>query len=227
SVPPAPGWIARIAALASWGPDIMTFSSNSSRSLRRLATSAAISASRLPSSASAASSRSTVRSSARATSSFSRPTFRLSSVRSRMRSWARRLSSQKAGDAISASRAASRCSFVGMSKMPPELVDPHGEVLPRAGRAAEPSVVRHVHDQPRSTSHELADELGKDSLVTDYDTERGRRTLEYHRVRARLELGDELGPASNEPEQTRERDELSEWDEVNLIISLDDAVFSQ
>src|SRR5207249_4022365 len=101
-LPTAPGWIARIAALASWGPDIMTFSSNSSRSLRRLATSAAISASRLPSSASAASSRSTVRSSARATSSFSRPTFRLSSVRSRMRSWARRLSSQKAGDAISA-----------------------------------------------------------------------------------------------------------------------------
>jgi len=45
-----------------------------------------------------------------------------------MSSWARRLSSQNAGDAISASSAASRLSLAGTSKMPPELVHPRGEV---------------------------------------------------------------------------------------------------
>jgi hypothetical protein len=38
------------------------------------------------------------------------------------------LSSQNAGDAISVSSVASRPSLAGMSKMPPELVDPRGEV---------------------------------------------------------------------------------------------------
>ena len=73
----------------------------------------------LPSPASAASSRSTASPRPARASSFTRPTSRDSSVRSRMSSWARRLSSQKVGDAISASSAASRCLLGGDVKDAP------------------------------------------------------------------------------------------------------------
>ena len=121
SVPPAPGWKDTIAAFVSWGPESMILSSNSSRSFRRLAIPSAISASRLPSAASSASSRATPRSSAFLESSVTRVTRRVSSVRSRMTSWAWRLSSQNDGWAVSVSSVAIRCSFAGTSKMPPEL----------------------------------------------------------------------------------------------------------
>src|SRR5207245_1562499 len=177
-----------------------------------------ISASRLPSVASSASSRSTARSSAFPPSSFRRATTRESSVRSRMTSWARRLSSQKAGLAMSVSRAARRCSLAGTSKMPSELGHPtrqHVHVAlevaehqaarfhARAASPAKPSVVGHVHDQAPATFHELADELREDTLVTDDDSERGWRAREDARAGARLELGDELGPAPDESDQSR------------------------
>src|SRR5262245_28458453 len=79
----------------------------------------------------------------------------------------------------------------------------HGEMLPWAARTTKPGVVRDVHDQARSTFHEFADELGKDSLVTDHDPERGWRAREDARAGARLELGDELGPAPDESDQSR------------------------
>src|SRR5438874_3598702 len=286
SVPPAPGWMERMAAFASCGPDSITFSSNSSRSRCSLAMPSRISASTLSSPASAASSSSTARSEAWPPSSVTRATTRASSLRSRISSCARRLSSQKAGDAISASSAASRVSLAGRSKVPPELVDPpgqggdvalevaqhlraprgdgagpvprprqrgrrhrqreqpepvaepreecpagaqrdllghdaaleelqaahdeaigrdeggdagvgrahdahamlhraervHREVLLGPARASEPCVVRHVHHQPRAVPHELPEEIGKDALVTDYDTERSRRSVEDHGV---------------------------------------------
>src|SRR5262249_61078284 len=61
-------------------------------------------------------------------SSVTRATTRASSARSRISSWARRLSSQKAGDAISVSSAPSRASLVGRSKVPPKLVDTPGQL---------------------------------------------------------------------------------------------------
>ena len=79
----------------------------------------------------------------------------------------------------------------------------HGEMLPRAARTTKPCVVRHVHDQTCATFHELADKLREDSLVTDHHSEWGWRAREDARAGARLELGDELGPAPDESDQSR------------------------
>src|SRR5919109_5187848 len=128
SVPPAPGWIERMAALASCGPESITLSSNSSSSRCSLVIPSRSSASTLSSPASAASSSRTPRSEAWPPSSVTRATTRATSARSRISSCARRLSSQNAGDAISASRAASRASLLGRSKVPPKLVDAPGEL---------------------------------------------------------------------------------------------------
>src|SRR6266540_3849360 len=100
-------------------------------------------------------------------------------------------------------------------------------MLPWAARPAEPSVVRHVYDQARPTSHEFTDEFGENPLVTDYDGERGWRAREDARAGARLEFGDELGPAPDESDQSRQRHELSERDELDLIIPPDNPTFSQ
>src|SRR5207237_478472 len=225
SVPPAPGWMERMAALMSCGPESITFSSNSSRSRWSLATPSPISASTLSSPASAASSSSTARSEAWPPSSVTRVTERARSARSRISSCARRLSSQKVGDAISASGAASRASLAGRSKVPPKLVPTAGPpcvvglrlatALGR-GRAAgppQPCVVRHGHHQPRAVPHELSEQIGKDALVTDHDTEWSRRTIEDDGMRAGLQLGNELGPAAHEPEHPRQRYEFAERNE--------------
>ena len=79
----------------------------------------------------------TARSEACVVSSPTRPTVRDSSVRSRISSWARRLSSQKAGAAISVSSAARRFSLPGRSKMPPQLVHPTGQLRDVALQLAE------------------------------------------------------------------------------------------
>src|SRR5437879_1497479 len=323
SVPPAPGWMERMAAFASCGPESITFSSNSSSSRCSLAIPSRISASTLSSPASPASSSRTARSEAWLPSSVTRATRRASSARSRISSCARRLSSQKAGDAISASSAARRASLAGRSKVPPELVDASGQLRdvaleiaqhlrapggsgagppprprhrgrrhrqreqaepvaepceerpPRAQRHAlghdaaleevqaahddaagrdeggdarvggahdahamldraervhremlrgparppEPRVVRHVHHQQRAVPHELSEQIGEDALVTGYDTEGSRRSIEDLSTRPGLQLGDELGPAAHEPEHSRQRHELPERNELNFIIS--------
>src|SRR5437773_7976951 len=95
----------------------------------------------------------------------------------------------------------------------------HGEVLPRPVRPPEPRVVRHVHDQLRSAPHEFAHELREDPFVTDYDTEWRRRTREYHRAVTGLEFGDELAPAPHEADDGGQRHELSERNEMDLIIT--------
>ena len=100
-------------------------------------------------------------------------------------------------------------------------------MLPRAARATEPGVVRHVHDQARATFHEFTDELGENPFVTDYDSERGWRAREDARAGTGLELGDELRPAPDESDDSRKRHELSERDEMDLIISPDNPTFSQ
>ena len=71
-----------------------------------------------------------------------RPTVRARSARSRISSWARRLSSQNAGAAISASSAASRFSLPGRSKMPPQLVQLTGQLRDVALQLAEHGLLR-------------------------------------------------------------------------------------
>src|SRR5215510_50686 len=94
-------------------------------------------------------------------------------------------------------------------------------------RVAEPSVIRHVHHETRTTPHELPKQLGKDALVADHDAERGWRTLKHRSASTGLELGDELGPTFHEPNDSRQRHELSERNEVDLIIPADDALFGE
>src|SRR5207245_581508 len=204
SVPPAPGWMERMAAFASCGPDSITFSSNSSSSRCSLAMPSRISASTLSSPASAASSSSTARSEAWPPSSVTRATTRASSLRSRISSCARRLSSQKAGaqrdllghDAALEELQAAHDEAIGRDEgrdagvgrahdahaMLHRAERVHREVLLGPARASEPCVVRHVHHQPRAIPHELSEEIGKDAFVTDYDTERSRRSVEDHGV---------------------------------------------
>src|SRR5439155_1334531 len=55
----------------------------------------------------------------------------------------------------------------------------------------------------------------------------GWRTREDARAGARLELGDELGPAPHESNQSRQRHELPERNEANLIIPADDPAFRE
>ena len=131
-------------------PDSITFSSNSSSSRRSRPTPSVISASRLPSSpASWASSSRTARSEAWVVSWPTRSTVRDSSVRSRISSWARRLSSQNAGAAISVSSAASRCSLAGRSKMPPELVHAPGQLARHRASARRACAPPTGHAAPR------------------------------------------------------------------------------
>ena len=99
----------------------------------------------------------------------------------------------------------------------------HGEVLLGAARPPEPSVIRHVHHQHRAVPHELTEEIRENALVTDYNPEGSRRTIEDDGTRAGLQLGDELGPAPHEPEHPRQRHEFSERNELNLIIAAHDA----
>src|SRR5438034_4393724 len=103
----------------------------------------------------------------------------------------------------------------------------HGQMLPRPGRTTKPCVVRHVHDQTRATTHEFTDELRENPFVADHHSERGWRTREDARAGARLELGDELGPAPHESNQSRQRHELPERNEANLIIPADDPAFRE
>jgi hypothetical protein len=143
SVPPAPGWIDTMAGLESCGPDSITFSSNSSSSRRRRLIPSPISASRLPSSpASCASSSRTPRSEACVVNWPTRSTVRARSVRSRISSCARRLSSQNAGAAISVSSLPRRCSLAGRSKMPPQLAHPTGQLSDVPLQLAEHGVLR-------------------------------------------------------------------------------------
>src|SRR5204862_6323987 len=100
-----------------------------------------------------------------------------------------------------------------------------GPMRPRPAGATQPSVVRHVHDQPRATLHEVTDEPREDALVTDHDAERGWRAREDAGIGARLEIGNELGPAPDESDHSRQRHEFSEWNEVDLIIPARDPPF--
>ena len=123
SVPPAPGWMETMAFFTSWAPDRIIFSSNSSNEWRRCRSPSSISAATLSSPSSTAISQSRRRSSTFTESSRQRPTRRASPERSWTRLWARRLSSQKAGEAMSASIRRRRSSLAGRSKVPPEVVE--------------------------------------------------------------------------------------------------------
>src|SRR3989442_4683349 len=109
--------------------------------------------------------------------------------------------------------------------MPPQISSKRACFFFQAEDGIRDADVTGVQTCALPISHKFANELGEDPLVTDYDTERGGRTLEYHRVRAGIELGDELGPAPDEPEQARERDELAKRDEVDLVVPVDNPTF--
>src|SRR5437016_3893634 len=132
SVPPAPGWIERMAFFLSWGPDRTILMEKLSRSCMREASPFSISGASLSSPASVAISQRTRRSSACWASSLKRPTVRATSARSWTRICALRLSSQKVGADISWSIRASRVSLARRSKMPPEVL----ELLLRVGEIA-------------------------------------------------------------------------------------------
>ena len=123
SVPPAPGWMERMAFFSSWGPDRMTLISKASSSSRSRTRLAAISGPWLSSPASVAISQRSRASSAWVVSSRKRVTVRFCSARSWTRVCARRVSSQKLVLAISASMAASRDSRAGRSKMTSEVLE--------------------------------------------------------------------------------------------------------
>ena len=122
SVPPAPGWMERIAFLRSSGRERMTFSSKASSSSPMRLRLSWISAVMLSSEASVAISQSSRVSSARPAISLKVPTVLARSARSCTRACAFRLSSQNDGEAISVSIRLRRVSLAGTSKMPPEVV---------------------------------------------------------------------------------------------------------
>ena len=103
----------------------------------------------------------------------------------------------------------------------------HAEMLLGAAGAAKPRVVRHVHHQPRAIPHKLSDKVGEDALVTDHHAVRGWRALEHDGSGTGLQLGNELRPAPDETDESRERNELTEWNEMDFIISSDDALIGQ
>src|SRR5262249_8041930 len=100
----------------------------------------------------------------------------------------------------------------------------HREMLQRPLGVAEPGVIRHVHHRTRSTPNEPTEQFGEDALVTDHDAERGGRTRKNDGASTGLELGDELGPALHKPDDSRQRHELSERNQGDLIIPADDAL---
>src|SRR5207249_8559900 len=101
------------------------------------------------------------------------------------------------------------------------------KVLQRAARPPEPRVVGDVHDQARPILRKVAYQLGKDAFVADHDAERGWRTREHDGPGTGLQLGNELGPAPDEPDHSRQRHVLAERYEMHLIIAPFDATFGQ
>src|SRR5438093_51060 len=144
SVPPAPGWIDTIAAFVSWDPESMIFISNSSRSFRRPATEAGVDG--------------------------------LSGAQGHALGERRALVERHAPYDLSGRCNERRHPGVRRAHHRDAVLDRaegvHGKMLPRAARTAEPSVVRHVYDQARPTSHEFTDELGEYPLLTDCHGER-------------------------------------------------------
>src|SRR6266487_3172795 len=227
SVPPAPGWIERMAFFLSWGPDRTILMEKLSRSCMREASPFSISEASLSSPASVAISQRTRRSSACWASSLKRPTVRATSARSWTRVCALRLSSQKAGADISWSIRASRVSLARRSKMPPEVL----ELLLRVGEIAL-EVSEHdlgrspTESRPRRRPRDGEAEVGQP--VPPARVERGPAPKSHARreVTAR-EVRDELGPAPDEADEAGERDVLAERHEVNLIILGRNPLFSQ